>query len=164
CSSDLADIPQIFNGSNAHVTAIAFSGGGYRSMLNGAGIYRALDNRTQDGPAGGFLQAMDYIAGTSGGAWLVGSSAVHNFATVDNLNHSVWRLDRNLITGDKSGSNALSALRDAVKYFIGIWDQVRDKADAGFNTGLTVRGTLLLKNNCSLVVGLLVTCARSSVD
>ena len=57
--------------------AIAFSGGGYRAMLNGAGALKAFDSReangTSSGHLGGLLQASTYVAGLSGGSWLVGS-------------------------------------------------------------------------------------------
>ena len=57
--------------------AIAFSGGGYRAMLNGAGALKAFDSReangTNPGHLGGLLQASTYVAGLSGGSWLVGS-------------------------------------------------------------------------------------------
>ena len=57
--------------------AIAFSGGGYRAMLNGAGALKAFDSReangTNAGHLGGLLQASTYVAGLSGGSWLVGS-------------------------------------------------------------------------------------------
>lgn len=57
--------------------AIAFSGGGYRALLNGAGALQAFDNRetnsTTSGHLGGLLQASTYVAGLSGGSWLVGS-------------------------------------------------------------------------------------------
>ncbi len=56
---------------------IAFSGGGYRALLNGAGALQAFDNREANGTApghlGGLLQASTYVAGLSGGSWLVGS-------------------------------------------------------------------------------------------
>ena len=56
---------------------IAFSGGGYRACLNGAGGLQAFDDREENGTApghlGGLLQASTYVAGLSGGNWLVGS-------------------------------------------------------------------------------------------
>ena len=62
--------------------AIAFSGGGYRAMLNGAGALQAFDDReaagTVPGHLGGLLQASTYVAGLSGGSWLVGSIYVRN--------------------------------------------------------------------------------------
>ena len=76
--------------------AIAFSGGGYRAMLNGAGALQAFDSREADsttpGHLGGLLQASTYVAGLSGGSWLVGSIFVSNLCrarlkTTANLNN-----------------------------------------------------------------------------
>lgn len=54
--------------------AIAAAGGGFRAMLVGAGVIAALDKRVdENNKNGGFLQSADYLAGLSGGAWLVGS-------------------------------------------------------------------------------------------
>ena len=64
--------------------AIAFSGGGYRAMLNGAGGLKAFDSReangTNSGHLGGLLQASTYVAGLSGGSWLVGSVFVSDMS------------------------------------------------------------------------------------
>ena len=68
--------------------AVSVSGGGYRSMLTGAGQVAALDNRTQDAlevGLGGILQSSTYFAGLSGGAWLVGSLTMQDFASVDQI-------------------------------------------------------------------------------
>ena len=43
-------------------TGIAFSGGGYRAMLVGAGIWRAMDSRTSENVFSGLLQGMDYMS------------------------------------------------------------------------------------------------------
>ncbi|EGV64866.1 hypothetical protein CANTEDRAFT_104061, partial [Yamadazyma tenuis ATCC 10573] len=63
--------------------AIAISGGGYRSMLTAAGVLAAYDSRTpgsqNPGHLGGFLQATSYIAGISGGSWVVMSVAVNDY-------------------------------------------------------------------------------------
>lgn len=76
--------------------AVAFSGGGYRAMLSGAGQLAALDNRTADGVLGGVLQGATYIAGLSGGAWLLGLLALQNFPSVDEVvledPYDVWNL------------------------------------------------------------------------
>ena len=56
--------------------AIAFSGGGYRACLSGAGAIQAFDSREGNltvGHLGGLLQSATYIAGLSGGSWLLGS-------------------------------------------------------------------------------------------
>lgn len=132
-------------------TAIAFSGGGYRSMLNGAGIYQTLDNRTgpeaagkEGDPLAGLLQGMDYISGTSGGAWLVASSVVKDFAplTGEGGMNETWSLNKNLYTGNKGNEvSSLRRLEESVSFFVGIRDLVKDKEDEGFNTTLTVSPT-----------------------
>lgn len=85
--------------------AIAFSGGGYRAMTNGAGYLAAFDSRTPnstaDGQVGGLLQASTYVAGLSGGGWLVGSIYVNNFTTVHQItsdpNATIWQLEQSII-------------------------------------------------------------------
>lgn len=48
---------------------IAISGGGYRAMLNGAGVLEAFDSRTphstSSGHLGGVLQSATYLSGKS---------------------------------------------------------------------------------------------------
>ncbi len=76
------DAASYINGIRNNATAlpnigIAASGGGYRALMNGAGFLAAADNRTSNatnrGQIGGLLQATTYVAGLSGGGWLVGS-------------------------------------------------------------------------------------------
>lgn len=71
--------------SKAPKIAVACSGGGYRAMLSGAGMLSAMDNRT-DGAnehgLGGLLQSATYLAGLSGGNWLVGTLAYNNWTSV----------------------------------------------------------------------------------
>lgn len=43
------------------------SGGGYRSLLVGAGVIQGLDSRDSNSSVSGLLQAMTYQAGLSGG-------------------------------------------------------------------------------------------------
>lgn len=66
---------------------IAVSGGGYRAMLNGAGVIEAFDDRTTNstgqGQLGGLLQSATYVSGLSGGSWLVTSLYTNNFTSVD---------------------------------------------------------------------------------
>lgn len=52
---------------------VAISGGGYRAMLTGAGILSAYDERTPHAEkhVGGILQSTIYLAGISGGLWVV---------------------------------------------------------------------------------------------
>jgi lysophospholipase len=77
------------NMSNIPNIGIAVSGGGYRALLNGAGFIAAADSRTPGSSAamgiGGLLQSSTYLAGLSGGGWLVGSIYANNFSTVVKL-------------------------------------------------------------------------------
>ncbi|TCD71666.1 Lysophospholipase 1 [Steccherinum ochraceum] len=62
--------------------AIATSGGGHRAAIFGAGVMAALDGRNSTSASvgtGGLLQASSYLAGLSGGSWLVGSLTEANF-------------------------------------------------------------------------------------
>ncbi|EGY15652.1 lysophospholipase [Verticillium dahliae VdLs.17] len=100
--------------------AIAVSGGGYRALMNGAGFLSAADSRNPGasdngtGAIGGLLQSATYLAGLSGGGWLVGSIFANNFSTVPDLQQgsdgsSVWRFDRSIFRGpEESGISILN--------------------------------------------------------
>ncbi|OBA20086.1 FabD/lysophospholipase-like protein [Metschnikowia bicuspidata var. bicuspidata NRRL YB-4993] len=62
------------------VIGISVSGGGYRSMLSGAGVLSAFDSRTPGSEIhlGGILQSSIYIAGNSGGLWLVANNLLND--------------------------------------------------------------------------------------
>lgn len=81
---------------------IALSGGGYRAFLNGAGMLAALDDRTYNsslpGHLGGLLQSSSYLAGISGGSWLVMSSVMSDFKPLVKLRHD-WDLFEPLLEG-----------------------------------------------------------------
>jgi len=86
--------------SRLPIIGIAVSGGGYRALMNGAGVLAAFDNRTNNatsqGHLGGLLQATTYLSGLSGGSWLVGSLYAANFPPVQDI-----------ITGSQSGLGSL---------------------------------------------------------
>lgn len=137
-NSNLSDFDaSSFLGSDTIRIGLAYSGGGYRAMLSGAGQLAALDNRitntTGSGQLGGLLQASTYLAGLSGGNWLVGSLAVNNFSSVQDMqsNTSLWSLKNSLLSPGGV---------DIIKTF-GYWDtiidDVDDKQDAGWNVSLT---------------------------
>lgn len=119
---------------------LAFSGGGYRAMLNGAGQLSALDERTK-GPDGGkakglngLLQASTYIAGLSGGSWLVGSVAFNNFTSIqDIVDHKtdIWNLKHSIV--NYGGINVVKTY----EYYKGILDDIDDKEDAGYDLSFT---------------------------
>jgi lysophospholipase len=124
---------------------LAFSGGGYRAMLDGAGALSAFDSRTPGstgaGQIGGLLQAATYIAGLSGGGWLVGSVYTNNFTSVQSIidqndNGDVWQLGTSILEGPKTGGLQILSTAD---YYKNLVDSVTSKQDAVglFNVSLT---------------------------
>ncbi|KAK6456813.1 acyl transferase/acyl hydrolase/lysophospholipase [Scheffersomyces xylosifermentans] len=82
--------------------AIAISGGGYRSMLIGAGMLSAFDIRNPASAKvlGGVLQASTYIGGISGGSWLVMSNLVNDFKPILSLDtFKMWDVEHQLLEG-----------------------------------------------------------------
>ncbi|CAK7234174.1 Lysophospholipase 1 [Sporothrix bragantina] len=110
------DAKSYINGaSEANVpnVGLAVSGGGYRALMNGAGFLAAADSRTPDQPSSsngsisGLLQAATYLAGLSGGGWLVGSMFANNFSTIVQLRDGyvgsdLWRFDNSIFAGPSS--------------------------------------------------------------
>ncbi|CZT09499.1 hypothetical protein WAI453_004788 [Rhynchosporium graminicola] len=122
---------------------IAVSGGGYRALMNGAGFIAAADDRTRNstntGHIGGLLQATTYLAGLSGGGWLVGSIYTNNFSSVQDLRDgdkksSVWRFDNSIFKGPNGNGIQLLSTAD---YYSTIKDEVETKKKAGYNTSIT---------------------------
>lgn len=112
--------------------AHAFSGGGFRAMLSGAGAMAALDSRTpnsnQKRHLGGLLQAATYVTGLSGGSWLLTSIYMNQFASINQLVNSrqVWNLKEHLLLP-----------RDPLLFWGMLFDQVGRKKQAGFQVTLT---------------------------
>ncbi|KAJ5167099.1 lysophospholipase catalytic domain-containing protein [Penicillium canariense] len=114
---------------------IAFSGGGYRALLNGAGAFTAFDERatnsTAPGHLGGLVQSTTYISGLSGGSWLVGSIYTNNFTTVTALLDSnasgVWEFDQSVLSGPTGDAG----------YFRQLRQNVDGKEEAGFPVSIT---------------------------
>ncbi|RCK65731.1 putative meiotic phospholipase SPO1 [Candida viswanathii] len=81
--------------------AIAVSGGGFRSMLIGSGVLLAFDDRYPQtvSPLSGLLQSTSYIAGISGGSWLVMSNFINDFEPVHLLKNGVWNFSQLLLHG-----------------------------------------------------------------
>lgn len=130
------------NATNLPNVAIAVSGGGYRAMLTGGGAFKAFDERTENstaaGQLGGLLQTATYVAGLSGGSWLLASIYVNNFTTISALqtdgSGEAWQLDQSILEGPETGG---FQLLDSAEYYETIVDQVHAKSDAGYNTTLT---------------------------
>ncbi|KAK8904075.1 hypothetical protein ACHAPC_003185 [Botrytis cinerea] len=123
--------------------AIAVSGGGYRALMNGAGAIAAFDNRTlgsiASGHLGGLLQSTTYLAGLSGGGWLLSSLYGNEFPTVEEIlsnerANPLWQFQNPIWIGPDLGDTGTS---NAEAYFEALLNQVQSKADAGFNTSMT---------------------------
>jgi lysophospholipase len=138
---------------------LAFSGGGYRAMLSGAGQMAALDNRTtfKDGQTGlgGVLQSANYISALSGGSWVLGSAVMNDWESIEDIvldgSQDLWNLtaSRQLVNQSMS---TFSLLSNAVFYNLkgalshlnnwgnansGIGYDLALKVKAGFNTSVT---------------------------
>ncbi|GMM36386.1 hypothetical protein DASC09_037110 [Saccharomycopsis crataegensis] len=114
---------------------LSFSGGGYRAMLSGGGQLSGLDNRTTgafEHGLGGLLESSTYIAGLSGGNWLVGTLALNNWTSVEEISTSdtIWNLNEPLYA--LGGENYIKDYE--------YWDEwikdIKAKQKAGFEVSL----------------------------
>ncbi|KAL3449610.1 lysophospholipase 1 [Aspergillus insuetus] len=120
------------SGSDLPNVAIGISGGGLVACLNGGGVIKAFDKRTEGstakGQLGGLLQSATYFAALSGGSWALGSIYVNNFATVSNLQQNLWDFNsEQIIFGPAKMSH--------IEFWGNISAEVKSKRDAGFKTG-----------------------------
>ncbi|KAJ9662314.1 Lysophospholipase 1 [Neophaeococcomyces mojaviensis] len=119
---------------------LAFSGGGWRALINGAGVLKAFDSRsgntTNTGQLGGLLQSSTYLAGLSGGNWLVGSIIVNNYTTVERLQEdsTVWEFGNSILEGPPTGG---IQLLNSIGYYSNLLESVSGKDDAGFDISIT---------------------------
>lgn len=112
--------------------------------MNGAGFLAAADSRTSTGSnstgqISGLLQATTYLAGLSGGGWLVGSLYSNNFSSVQDLRDgsegsSVWAFGNSIFEGPDTGGIQILSSAD---YYSTITDEVSKKRDAGFEVSIT---------------------------
>jgi lysophospholipase len=112
---------------------ISFSGGGFRAMLNGAGIINALDGRNLravDARVGGVAQLLTYISGLSGGGFLVASLAINGFPQADSLK-DLWNLEQSVLA--PGGANIFTD----IGYYGRLIRDVREKEAAGFEISIT---------------------------
>lgn len=131
------DADKFISGASKNITiGLAFSGGGYRAMLCGAGEVLALDNRflelTTSG-LGGLLQSASYITGLSGGSWLVGTLVLNDWISVGDIlsTDTIWDLEDLIF--NPSGINLI----ETVSYYNELREAVSAKDDAGFDTSIT---------------------------
>lgn len=119
--------------------ALAFSGGGYRAMINAAGQISGLDNRTDGALDHGLpiLQSASYVAGLSGGSWFLSTLAFNNWTSVQEIvdnagkDDAIWDLDHSIIS--PGGINIFKT----GYYWYDINEDLDDKKEAGFNISLT---------------------------
>lgn len=114
---------------------LAFSGGGFRAMLTGAGAMAAMDNRTKgsyEHGLGGLLESASYVSGLSGGNWLVGSLVMNNWISVEEIvrHKELWNLQNTLLL-----PSGLSL--DTIDFYNRIDKDVTAKKEAGFDTLIT---------------------------
>jgi lysophospholipase len=113
------------------------SGGGYRSLLSGAGVIQGLDSRDSDVSTSGLYQALTYQAGLSGGGWMLSSIAGNNWPTVSYLKENLWQTAFRDSLLDPSFLLAFASYADVVS-------DILAKDTAGYPTTLTdVWGRLL---------------------
>lgn len=115
---------------------VAISGGGYRSMFNGAGQLAALDSRVEGSikhGLGGLLQSTTYLVGLSGGNWLTGSLALTNWSTVPEILAAgdLWDLEHSIIS--PSGLDVVSS----AERWHQINNDVAEKQRKGFDISIT---------------------------
>ena len=79
-----------FSTSSLPSVGLTSSGGGYRSLLESAGVIQGLDGRDSNTNISGLYQALSYEAGLSGGAWFLSSLAGNNWPTVSSLRDGLW--------------------------------------------------------------------------
>lgn len=137
-----AYVSSILSGSSSETPnfGIATSGGGYRAAIFGAGVLNALDGRnasSNNAGLGGLLQTATYIAGLSGGSWLLTSLAQANFPTIQQLifgypNATVagnswggWNADRGIYA---PSYNPITE----TEYLTYLVDELQGKYDAGY--------------------------------
>ncbi|PPJ54720.1 hypothetical protein CBER1_06885 [Cercospora berteroae] len=76
--------------SSQPLVALTSSGGGYRALLETAGVVQALDGRDGNFSTSGIFQGLTYEAGLSGGAWFLSSFSGNNWPTVSSLRDGLW--------------------------------------------------------------------------
>jgi len=111
------------------VLGMAHSGGGERATLYGAGVIHALDARTTASPIRGVYQLASYTTGLSGGSWLVGSMAAHDYPSVPELFYNLINMDSDIVM-------ATGQFYTAFHFFEALFLVVLQKKLAGFKTSI----------------------------
>jgi len=102
--------PAFLNGSTTLPTlAFGGSGGGYRALLNEAGVIQAFDARDSNSTVAGLYQALTYEAALSGGGWRLASTTGENWPTISYLRDNIWApsLQNGLLMPDQIGDGGI---------------------------------------------------------
>ncbi|KAI3390998.1 hypothetical protein diail_8132, partial [Diaporthe ilicicola] len=116
--------------SSLPTLALSISGGGFRSLLSGAGVIQALDGRESSSSTAGLYQALSYHAGLSGGAWLLSALAAGNWPTISYLRDNVWEAQ---FAGGILNASSSTTVSDYQQ----IAADITAKGSAGFPVSLT---------------------------
>lgn len=122
---------------NLPAIGLTTSGGGYRSLLVGAGVIRAFDAREDTKqPTSGLLQSLTYSSSLSGGSWLASSIGGNGFPKVSSLQNGLWRnsFQSPLFIPYENGSAFRSSFLEAYEH---IRDDIKSKSEAGFQPTIT---------------------------
>lgn len=132
----------IYRNSSAVSVGIAISGGGYRAMLVGAGILKALDSRTESfSTMKGLLDGATHLSALSGGGWLLSTLYHNDFKSIQQLlkDKKVWNLENNILFPNikNDDSNTRENIRNMFEYYSQISNQLQSKRNAGFTLSVT---------------------------
>lgn len=119
-----------FSTNNLPSVGLTTSGGGLRSLLEGAGVIQAFDSRDSSVGTSGLYQGLVYQAGLSGGGWLLSSITGNNWPTVSSLKTGLWETAFQDSFLDPGGA---AVVIDDVQ----IINDIVAKNDAGFPVTLT---------------------------
>lgn len=135
---------------------VTLSGGSYKAALVDAGEIAALDDRVKEANEfglGGVLQATSYISGLSGGSWVLGSLAMQDWPSIEEVIHTnphdTWNLTatRQTVNGTGVELGIYPVLSNNTEKFsqhlnnwvyddVGIGYDIEQKQQAGFPTNL----------------------------
>ncbi|CDZ98760.1 phospholipase b [Phaffia rhodozyma] len=131
------------NTSASPNVALAYSGGGYRAMINGAGGLWGTDSRhteAVDAGTGQIGQVASYMAGLSGGSWMLTSYYANSNNTPPYLAQYVWNISSNLVL-------PTDGFFDTIEFYTDITEQAYDKKDAGYDIQITDVWALALSDH-----------------
>lgn len=126
------------NTSEYPIFGIATSGGGYRAAIFGAGVLNVLDGRNDSSVktgTGGLLQAATYLAGLSGGAWLVTSFVQADLPSIQDLVFGPSSPTANEYAGWNTAMDILAPGNSTtadLAYILGLVGEVKGKYEAGW--------------------------------